>query len=238
MNMQAIFALESHMDRMAAELGIDPLEFRMKNYATYQSVGADAARDLSEQVKTYAKQIPYSSKILDQCMTLATDAIGWEKRRGLKQLPETTKKRGIGMASYLVLQGVGLYPYAAEAKVAIRNDGTIDLFVGVVDIGGGQQTILGMIAAEEMGVGADDVTVIIGDTQDTLYGPSCHASRCTPEMGPAVVQAAAEARQQLFELAAPMMGAKVEEIRSRNGKDLREIRSFHDASIQERMCRH
>ena len=50
--------------------------------------------------------------------------------------------------------------------------------------GGGQQTILGMIAAEELGVGLDDVTVIIGDTQDTPYGPSCHASRCTPEMGP------------------------------------------------------
>jgi xanthine dehydrogenase molybdenum-binding subunit len=122
------------------------------------------------------------------------------------------------MASYLVMQGVGLVPYAAEAKVVIRKDGTIDLFVGVVDIGGGQQTILPMIAAEELGVGADDVDVIIGDTQDTPYGPSCHASRCTPEMGPAIVQAAAVARQQLFELAAPMMGAKVEELRSQNGK--------------------
>ncbi len=218
MNMQAIFALESHMDRLAMELGMDPLQFRMKNYATYQTVGADAARDLSEQVKSYAKEIPYSSKILDQCMKLATDAIGWEKRRGLKQLPETTKKRGIGMASYLVMQGVGLVPYAAEAKVVIRKDGTIDLFVGVVDIGGGQQTILPMIAAEELGVGADDVDVIIGDTKETPYGPSCHASRCTPEMGPAIVQAAAVARQQLFELAAPMMGAKVEELRSQNGK--------------------
>ena len=105
----------------------------------------------------------------------------------------------------------------AEAKVAIKNDGTIDLFVGVVDIGGGQKTILGMIAAEELGVRADDVTVIIGDTQDTPYGPSCHASRCTPEMGPAVLQAAAEARQKLFELAAPLLGANAEELRSKNG---------------------
>jgi CO/xanthine dehydrogenase Mo-binding subunit len=219
MNMQAIFALESHMDRLAVELGIDPLEFRMKNYATYQTVGADAARDLTQQVKSYATKIPYSSKILDQCMKLATDAIGWKKRKSLKQLPETTKKqRGMGMASYLVMQGVGLNPYAAEARVAIRHDGTIDLFVGVVDIGGGQQTILPMIAAEELGVGADDVNVIIGDTQDTPYGPSCHASRCTPEMGPAIVQAAAVARQQLFELAAPMLGARLEEIRSQNGK--------------------
>jgi CO/xanthine dehydrogenase Mo-binding subunit len=218
MNMQAIFALESHMDRLAAELGMDPLEFRMKNYATYQTVGADAARDLSQQVKSYAAKIPYSSKILDQCMKLATDAIGWEKRKSPKQLHATTKKRGIGMASYIVMQGVGLVPYAAEAKIAIRNDGTIDLFAGVVDIGGGQQTILPMIAAEELGVAADDVNVIIGDTKDTLYGPSCHASRCTPEMGPAIVQAASVAKQQLFELAAPMLGVSSGELRSDGGK--------------------
>jgi xanthine dehydrogenase molybdenum-binding subunit len=218
MNMQAIFALESHMDRMAAELDMDPLEFRMKNYATYQTVGADQSRDLTAHMKSYDTKVPYSSKVLDQCMKLATDAIGWEKRKALRNLPETTKKRGIGMASYLVTQGVGLPPYAAEANVVIRNDGTIDLLVGVVDIGGGQQTILPMIAAEELGVEADDVNVIFGDTKDTPYGPSCHASRCTPEMGPAVVQAAAEARQKLFALAVSMLGVSVEEIRSKNGE--------------------
>jgi CO/xanthine dehydrogenase Mo-binding subunit len=87
-----------------------------------------------------------------------------------------------------------------------------------VDIGGGQQTILPMIAAEELGVGANDVIVIYGDTKDTPYAPSCHASRLTPEMGPAVVQAAAEARQKFFSLAAPLLGVEVEEIRSKNGE--------------------
>jgi CO/xanthine dehydrogenase Mo-binding subunit len=217
MNMQAIFALESHMERMAVELDMDPYAFRMKNYATYQTIGADEGRDASERVKSFDAKIPYSSKILDECMKLATDAIGWEKRKSLKQLPDTARKRGIGMASYLVMQGVGLVPYAAEARVAIMHDGTINLFAGVVDIGGGQQTILPMLAAEELGVGADDVHVIIGDTRDTPYGPSSHASRCTPEMGPAIVQAAAVARQQLFELAAPMLGADVDELRSKNG---------------------
>jgi CO/xanthine dehydrogenase Mo-binding subunit len=218
MNMQAIFALESHMDRMATELGMDPLEFRMKNYATYQTVGADQSRDLTAQMKNYDTKVPYSSKILDQCMKLATDAIGWEKRNQVDSVNDGMVKRGMGMASYLVTQGVGLPPYAAEAGIVIRSDGTIDLLVGVVDIGGGQQTILPMIAAEELGVGADDITVIYGDTKGTPYGPSCHASRCTPEMGPAVVQAAAEAKQKLFALASPMLGVPVEEIRSKNGE--------------------
>jgi CO/xanthine dehydrogenase Mo-binding subunit len=218
MNMQAIFALESHMDRMAVQLGIDPLEFRMKNYATFQTVGADQSRDLTARMKSYDTKVPYSSKILDQCMKLATDAIGWEKRNKVDSVNEGMVKRGIGMASYLVTQGVGLPPYAAEASIVIRNDGTIDLLAGIVDIGGGQQTILPMIAAEELGVGADDIRVIYGDTKGTPYAPSCHASRCTPEMGPAVVQAAAEARQKLFALASPMLGAPVEEIQSKNGQ--------------------
>ena len=217
MNMQAIFALESHMDRMAAELGIDPLDFRMKNYATYQSVGTSEAHLTGDGKRTFDAKIPYSSKILDQCMTLATDAIGWKNRKKSNVTDRGPVKRGIGMASYLVLQGVGLFPYIAESRVAIKNDGTIHLFVGVVDIGGGQKTILGMIAAEELGVALDDVTVIIGDTQDTPYGPSCHASRCTPEMGPAVLQAAAEARQKLFEMAAPVFGVDGKALESKNG---------------------
>ena len=129
-----------------------------------------------------------------------------------------------------------MHPYVAEARVAIHHDGTINLFVGVVDIGGGQQTIFPMIAAEELGVKADDVTVIYGDTKDTPYAPSCHASRCTPEMGPAVVQAAAEARQKLFALAVPMLGVSAEEIRSKNGEIYVKSDSIHSVPFKT-VCR-
>ena len=232
LNMPAIFALESHMDRMAVKLGMDPFELRMKNYTTYQTVGTDESEDPSASGKSYDNKIPYSSKILDQCMKLATDGIGWEKRKGLKQSSQGAVKRGMGMASYIVLQGVGLHPYVAEAKVAIHNDGTINLFVGVVDIGGGQQTILPMIAAEELGVGALDITVIYGDTKDTPYAPSCHASRLTPEMGPAVLQAAAEARQKLFSFAAPLLDVAADEIRSKNGEIYARSDSSHSIPFQ------
>ncbi len=219
LNMPAIFALESHMDRMAAELDMDPLEFRLNNYATYQSVGTDESGDPSAGSRTYEDKIPYSSKVLDQCMKWATDSIGWEKRKDYKHSPSSeTKKRGIGMASYLVLQGVGLHPYKAHADVEITNDGTINLYIGVVDIGGGQTTIFPMIAAEELGVHADDINVMIGDTENTRYAPSCHASRCTSEMGPAVLQAAAGARQQLFELASSSLDAPIELLQSKHGK--------------------
>ncbi len=215
MNMQAIFALEGHIDRMAVALGMDPLEFRMKNYSTYQTVGVDQA--IRAGPADFATRIPYASKDLDRCTEAVTKAIDWKRRGSRNESGDTTRKRGVGMATYIVMQGVGLDPYRAEAKVTIRQDGNIVLHLGIVDIGGGQATIFPMFAAEELGVAADDVDVIIGDTENTLYGPSCQASRTTPEMGPAVVQAAAEARDQLFALAAPLLGVEASELRSANG---------------------
>ena len=218
LNMPAIFALESHMDRMAEALDMDPLAFRLKNYATHCSIGVDAAILPDAAVSDQETKVPYSSKNLVECMKLATEAIGWKNRRGKRGASRGTRQRGIGMASYLVFQGVGFRPYKAYADVDINHDGTIDLRIGVVDIGGGQQTIFSMIAAEELGVSANDVTVVYGDTQGTRYGPSCHGSRATPELGPAVLQAAAEARQKLFEIAAPQLKTGVKELRSKNGE--------------------
>jgi len=201
--MNVIFSLDSHIDRLAEELGIDPFELRMKNYTVYGD---------------QEKKIPYSAKRLDECMRVVTEAIGWERRNSFKNAVQGTKRRGIGMSGYLMPEGAGFPPYNAHADVVIKNDGSINLLIGVVDIGTGCQTIFSMIAAEELGVEADDITVTWGDTKDTPYAPSSHASRLTAEMGPAVLQAGAEARQKVFEIAAPILGAKVEELESKNGE--------------------
>ena len=219
LNMPAIFALESHMDKMAETLSMDPLEFRLKNYSLSGTVGLKAGDDPRSSVAVEEeREIPYSSKRLDECMKLAAQAIGWEKRKSPLFTGEGTKKRGIGMASYLTPQGVGLQPYTAYADIQIQQDGTITLFIGVVDIGGGQGTIFAMIAAEELGIDPDDICVVYGDTQNTRYGPSCHVSRVTSELGPAVLQAAAEARNRLFEIAAPLLGTNAENLQSKDGQ--------------------
>ncbi len=219
LNVTAIFALESHMDKMAKELEIDPLEFRFKNYAHYGYDSHDPARTIKPLPKSREQEtrIPYSSKKLDECMDVVTETIGWKERKRLKIDRHNRIKRGFGMAAFLVRQGVGLPPYNAEAEVVIKNDGTISLIVGVVDIGAGQLTILPMIAAEELGMNVQDITVIGGDTKNTRYAPSCHASRITPEMGPAVLQASAEARRKLFKLAAPILGVEAGQLQSKYG---------------------
>jgi CO/xanthine dehydrogenase Mo-binding subunit len=122
------------------------------------------------------------------------------------------------MAAFMANQGFGRPPNTAHADIIITREGLIRLLLGVVDIGGGQATIFSMLAAEELGVDVDDITVIVGDTKDTRYGPSCHSSRVTAEMGPAVLQAAAEARQELFEIATEMLGAGVGDLGSAYGR--------------------
>jgi len=213
LNMPAIFALESHIDKMADALDMDPLAFRLKNYANY-GITPPAVALLSEE----EEKIPYSVKNLDECMKLVAERIGWQDKRRSKTGNRGPLKRGVGMASFVANQGVGMNPFAANADIEIDHDGSIRLYVGVVDIGAGQLTILPMIAAEELGVEVDDIEVLGGDTKDTRYAPSGHASRITPEMGPAVLQAAAEARNQLFRLAAPLLEAKVEDLQSLTGQ--------------------
>ena len=211
LNMPAIFALESHMDEMAEALGIDPLELRFKNYSIF------GRTHIYPGLREKEVKIPYSSKHLDICMKWVTDAIGWEKRKESKYTIGG-KQRGIGMAAFIANQGSGRPPNTAHADVVITSDGAIELLIGIVDIGGGQSTIFSMMAAEELGIRPEDIIVVSGDTQNTRYGPSCHSSRVTAEMGPAVVQAAAEARRELFEIAAEILGVEVGELQSENGE--------------------
>jgi xanthine dehydrogenase YagR molybdenum-binding subunit len=84
--MPAIFALESHIDKLAEELGIDPLELRSKNYTTHGTMAAWEATRPHATVSDHEREIPYSSKKLDECMKLVTEAIGWNRRKSLQSV--------------------------------------------------------------------------------------------------------------------------------------------------------
>ncbi len=197
------FFLESHIELLASKLGIDPLELRFRNYTAWGD---------------QEKRIAYSTKNLDRCMRIVAENIGWQRRAALtKDNNGSSIKRGIGMASYLY-GGTGDEPFEANADILIKRDGTVSLLVGVVDTGGGQATILSMIAAEELGVNLDRIKMKYGDTEQTKYSPGTHASRITAELGPAVLQAAAEARRGIFNVAAKILDADVAELRSKNDK--------------------
>lgn len=117
---------------------------------------------------------------------------------------------------------VAANPSAATVKV--NEDGTATLLTGTVEIGQGALTVLGQIAAEALGIATDDVHVASGDTDTTPMDTGPIASRTTYVTGNAVRLAAEKALAILFEVAAPMLGVRPEQLEARDRKIL--VRSF------------
>lgn len=198
----AYFAVESMVDMIAEQLGMDPVEFRRKNFRT---VGEPS------RVGT-----PITSSGFDECLSRGAELIGWE-RRGRPGESGGTKKRGMGMSG--IAHGSGKRPSESDystAFVRINEDGTAHLFIGTADLGTGSNTTLAQIAAEELGLSLDDVGVTAGDTDATPFDEGAMASRTLHVAGGAVRAAAADARHQIFSRAAGKLGVQPEALEVKN----------------------
>ena len=96
----------------------------------------------------------------------------------------------------------------SSAVVKVNEDGTATVLTGTVEVGQGSLTVLGQIAAQELGISADDVHVVSADTDVTPMDTGAIASRTTFVTGNAVRLAAAEAKSILFEVASEMFGSR------------------------------
>ncbi|MBZ5536637.1 MAG: xanthine dehydrogenase family protein molybdopterin-binding subunit [Acidobacteriia bacterium] len=201
-HVQGTFGLESMMDVVSRKIGMDPLEFRKKNYATVN------------QAQTNPK--PYSAKLLDQLYEAGAKKIDWWNRDKSRNSGDFhSRKRGVGMASQIWGGGGGPPAYAL---VKINRDGSVNVLSGTQDLGTGTKTIISQIAAEELGIALADVAVDLGDTETCPFSGSSGGSTTAASVGPAVRTAAADARLQLFEYAALELKVKPEELSSRRGK--------------------
>ena len=206
-NPQMQFARESHLDMVAERLGMDPLEFRIKNHINVGDVNLDTDWVLK-------------SCGLDECIQKGAEAIDWQKKRYLK--PEergTVKKRGVGMACGLHTTAI---PHqvteVSGATITLNEDGTFNLLVGNVEQGAGLITVLAQVAAEELGVSTNEISVYSADTEITPYDYGTHASRGTA-MGSGAVKAAAEdARKQILEGAAELLEANPNDLELKEKK--------------------
>jgi CO/xanthine dehydrogenase Mo-binding subunit len=192
---QGFFAMEQTVDQLAHELGIDPLEMRLKNHT-----------------RLYQDRIPYTSNGLEACLREGAELFGWRESWRPPNSDPGPIKRGVGL-------GLGCYPAPlglGSAIVRVNTDGSVQVLVGVVDIGTGAKTTMGMIAAEALGVPWSSIEVVNGDTTTTPFSIGESSSRTTVMTGWAVKAAAEHARQQLFELAAPLLEAAPEELAARD----------------------
>jgi CO/xanthine dehydrogenase Mo-binding subunit len=178
---EGTFGLESLLDVLASKLGMDPLELRRKNYADSDPSG----------------EKPFSSKNLMECYRRAEPH--WERRHEVRARSTETVKRGVGMASQVWYGGGGPPSYA---WIRVGSDGRANVVTAMQDIGTGTKTAMAQIAAEELGIPLDHVTVALGDSARGPFASLSAGSSTTPSMGPAVRAAAADAKRQIIEIAA------------------------------------
>jgi len=192
------FALESALDEIADELGIDPVEIRLRNHADVDP-------------RSGAK---WSSKSLRECYAAAGEKIGWSERDpGPRSMTDDGLLVGYGMAS-------AAYPVnqreLTEVRIRLYSDGTALVQTGAQDIGTGTYTIIAQAVAEELGLDPGQVTVMLGDTDYPRAGNSTGAIT-SAAVGSAALLAARSLRQRLIELAvsdphSPLTGHNPEDI--------------------------
>jgi CO/xanthine dehydrogenase Mo-binding subunit len=178
---EGTFGVESLLDQLAAKLGVDPLELRRLNYSHHDA----------------ADERPFSGKRLMECYRRAEPH--WERRHEVRARSTDTVKRGVGMASQIWYGGGGPPSYA---WIRIGSDGRAAVVTAMQDIGTGSRTAMAQIAAEELGIPLDHVTVSLGDSARGPFASISAGSSTIPSMGPAVRAAAADAKRQIIEIAA------------------------------------
>jgi CO/xanthine dehydrogenase Mo-binding subunit len=175
---EGTFGLECLVDELAARLDVDPLELRRRNYANSN------------------EGTPFSSKNLEDCYRRAEPH--WERRHEVRASSDATWKRGVGMASQIWYGGGGPPSYA---WVRLGSDGRATVITAMQDIGTGTRTAMAQIAAEELGLPLEHVDVVLGDSARGPYASISAGSSTLPSMGPAVRAAAADAREQVEDIA-------------------------------------
>ncbi|MFN2397961.1 MAG: xanthine dehydrogenase family protein molybdopterin-binding subunit [Gemmatimonadaceae bacterium] len=190
---EGAFGLERAMDELARELGMDPLDLRLANYAR----------------RDQRKDRVYSAKRLDDCYSQGAKRFGWKLREPTRTrhgAATSTRgvavRRGFGMASQVWGTGGGPPAYAI---VRLNTDGSADVLAGTQDLGTGSRTVLAQIAAEALGAKLENVRVVLGDTERLPYAPNSWGSMTIPSVGPAVRMAAEDARSALIAAAAGLM---------------------------------
>jgi xanthine dehydrogenase YagR molybdenum-binding subunit len=178
-HVQGFFALESIIDDLAEKIGMDSLEFRMKNDVDVDQVF----------------NVPYTSKRLKEAYQKGAELIGWKNRNKIAGSGEGQIKKGMGMASQIWWGGGGPPAYAT---LKLNRDGSVNVLSGTQDIGTGTYTFIAQVTAEVLQIPIDNVEVTIGDTETCPYCNVSGGSLTAASVSPAVRDAAEKMKSKLI----------------------------------------
>lgn len=198
-----IFALECAMDELAYKLGMDPVEFRLKNYSE---------KDQNEDK-------PFSSKELRECYRQGAEKFGWEKRNPAPR----SMREGYNLIGWGMAHGAWEANQAqASAKAVLTPDGKLIVSSATADIGTGTYTVMTQIAAETLGLPMEDVTFKLGDSS-LPDAPLEGGSKTVSTVGTAVKSACDKVRERLLKLAqqvenSPLANAGLDDVTFEDGR--------------------
>ncbi|MES2113110.1 MAG: xanthine dehydrogenase family protein molybdopterin-binding subunit [Bacteroidota bacterium] len=197
------FALESAMDELSYALNIDPIELRMRNYADTDP----------------SNNKPYSSKFLADAYKIGAEKIGWTERN--------PKPGAVMQNGWLVGYGMGAGMFGAHRSSAtvsakMQADGTLVLQTAVTDIGPGTGTAMASVAAEVMGMPAEKIKIVLGDSS-LPPSPTQGGSQIAATVGSAVHDACAELKEKFKAIAGSTVPTNYTQILKQQNLDKLEV---------------
>ncbi len=192
---QATAAMEQMIDMLAEELGMDPLELRLKN--------AVESGDRNCVGKTLV-----SSTGIVECLETIRESSLWKGAGDWKSKAGLFKRRGVGVSAVMQASGYGpVVPDYANAKVELTPEGKICVYCGVVDMGQGTASTCVQIAGSILGQDSANMEPVLPDTDRTLPSGSASASRCTYTFGNALIKACNELKNRILQRSADLLMA-------------------------------
>jgi carbon-monoxide dehydrogenase large subunit len=210
---EATYYIERMLDIVAAELGIDPVEVRRRNFPAPSEFPFTSATGLVYDSGNY-------QLALDRALALA----GYTQlREEQAQLRQQGRYLGIGLSTYVEVCGMGPSPAMPaggweSATVRVERTGKVTVITGASPHGQGQETSFAQIAADELGVPIDDVIVLHGDTGVGPPGLDTYGSRATAVGGAALMMSLGKVKEKAKKFAAHIMDASEDDLVFENGR--------------------
>jgi carbon-monoxide dehydrogenase large subunit len=217
---EATYAIERIMDELAAELGMDPMELRRKNWIKHE-----------EFPFTTVSGLTYDSGNYEAATDKALELMGWDDLRAEQQKRRESNdpvQLGLGISTFTEMCGIapsrvlGSLSYAAggweHASIRMLPTGKVEVVTGASPHGQGHETAFAQIVADKLGVAFEDVELIHGDTASSPRGLDTYGSRSLAVGGIAIVKAADKVIEKARRIAAHLLEANEDDLEFVDGK--------------------
>jgi aerobic carbon-monoxide dehydrogenase large subunit len=190
----AAFVMERTMDAIAAALGLDRTVVRERNFIQPEEMPYDQGLTFQD-----GRPLVYDSGDYPAALRMAKKLVGWDEFAAIREQARAQGRRvGIGLACYV--EGTGVGPYEG-AYVRVETTGKVVVATGLTTQGQGHETVFAQIAAEQLGVPVENVSVVTGDTRRFAFAVGTFASRAAVMSGNAVAAAAGKVRAKALRIA-------------------------------------